>query len=304
MKVILVEILIVVVVAVVLYAIRNKIRFFRGGYVVRKDSYMQDDKMKILVEDTHLWSGKAKGNRSIRVDGTNLIYSRIPLDKAENALLVYGYCAPFLSMQNGTGASIKRALVLGGGGGAVPLYILQNYENAKVDVVEINADSIRMCEKYFLQDYVGENARANMILDDAKNAVKTLEPTYQFIFCDLYIGGQPVDAVYDPAFMKEVSRLAGSNGMLAINGGSLSFPGMRVVLACLLSTFKNAWAFLGNEGFVLLASNRDMPAVDNMLMQANGVVLLHPNMLQDDVLKAIGDELNGIQPEEEKAPEV
>ena len=287
MKVILIELAVIVAVALVLYLIRNKIRFFRGGYVVRRDSYMQDDKMKLLIEDTKFFKGKERNNRSLRVDGSNLVYSRIPLDKENKVLMVYSYCAPLLAMVKGGGVSLKRTLVLGGGGSAVPLYIAQSYDKTKVDVVEINGESIRISKEYFVKDYVGEGGQVNMILADAKNAVKTLEAPYQFIFCDLYIGGQPADVVYDVEFMQEISRLAGENGMLVINGGSLNTLGVRILLTSMLSTFKNAWAMLLTEGFVLVASNKDMPAMES-LMQAGGVIAMYPNMLVEaDIRKDI-----------------
>lgn len=288
MKVILIEAAVIVGVALVLYLIRNKIRFFRGGYVIRRDSYMQDDKMKLVIEDTCFFKGKERNCRSLRVDGSNLVYSRIPLDKNNKVLMVYSYCAPLLAMVKGGGVSLKRTLVLGGGGSAVPLYIAQSYDKAKVDVVEISGESIRISKEHFVKDYAGEGGPINMILADAQNAVKTLEAPYQFIFCDLYIGGQPADAIYNVDFMNDLSRLAGENGMLVINGGSLNMLGVRIMLTSMLSAFKNAWVMLLGEGFVLAASNKDMPAMDNLLLNNEGVISLYPNQLvEEDIRKDI-----------------
>lgn len=293
MRVLLIEVIIIVVVLVVLRLIRNKLRFFRGGYVVRKDSYMQNDEMRIIVEDTHFFRGKARENRSMRVGGGNLVYSRIPLDKENKVLMVYSYCAPLLGMLKGGGTSIRRTLTLGGGGGAVPLYILQSYDGSTADVVEFNEGSIDMMRKYFLQDYaVGEKPRANLIHADAKDVVKSLEAPYQFIFCDLYVGGQPAELTYDEAFMQDVSRLAGETGMLVINGGSLNMWGVRFVMRTLLKTFTNAWAmYLGGEGFVLVAANREIPPMDNLLLNGNGVIPLYPaNTMTKEFLMADSQE--------------
>ncbi|MDL2318860.1 hypothetical protein LJC74_07305 [Eubacteriales bacterium OttesenSCG-928-A19] len=291
MKVILIEIVIVAVVWLVLRLLRGKITFFRGGYAVRKDSYMQDEKKRMLVEDTHFFRGKERESRSVRMDGTGIVQSRIPLDKNNKALMAYSYCAPMLSMVKGLGNSIRRALVLGGAGCTVPLYIAQNYEGAKVDVVEINAESIRIAKEYFVKEYAGENGPIQFIQEDAKDAVKKLEPGYQFIFCDLFIGGQPVALVYDDVFMKDLSRLAGENGMLVVNGGSLPMVGVRVVLAAMVEAFSNAWAMLlGNEGFVLVASNRGMPAMDNLVQNAQGVIGVYPSQLTLESLAEVAAE--------------
>lgn len=279
MKVILIELIIAAAVFIILRLLRHKIVFFRGGYTIRKDSYMQDEKMKILVEDTHFRRGAERNCRSLRVDGTNLIYSRIPLDKENKVLMVYSYCAPLLAMLKGVGTGVHRCLVLGGAGGAVPLYILQNYDKSTVDTVEINAESIRTCEQYFLSDYSGADGRSHMIHDDAKSAVKALEASYQFIFCDLFVGGQPAEVVYDARFMRDISRLSGDNGLLVINGSGFSLQGARVMLKTLREAFAHAWVMLISDGFVLMACNHAMPALDNLLFNG-GVIPLYPSMME------------------------
>lgn len=291
MRVLLIELAIIVVIFVILRLLRSRIRFFRGGYVRRIDSYMQDDRMRMLVEDTHFFRGKERENRSLRVDETNLVYSRIPLDPENKVLMVYSYCAPILGMLKGSGTPIDRTLVLGGGGGAVPLYILQSYPDAKADVVEINAESIRISREHFLKAYAsGADARANLIQGDAKQAVADLAPGYAFIFCDLYIGGEQVDFVFDERFLADVSRLCGEDGVLVINGSSLSILGVRLLLLNLKEAFTHAWAMLLSDGFVLIARNREMPALDGLLQSANGgIVPIYPSIITDEILAAMAE---------------
>lgn len=286
MRILLIELAILAAVLLILYCIRGKIRFFRGGYVIRRASYMQDSKLKILIEDTKFYRGKERNSRCARVDGTGVVYSRIPLDKTNKALMVYSYCAPLLAMLKGTGG-LSRTLTLGGGGGSVPLYILQSYENTHVDIVEINADSIRTSKEYFLPDYTqGDTPRASLLQADAKDAVKTLQPPYQFIFCDLYVGGIPAEIVYDPAFARDISRLAGDEGLLVVNGDSLSMAGLRGMTIHLLSAFAHAWAIMVSEGFVLMASNKEMPALDAMLRNNPGIITMYPSQMDEETLRA------------------
>jgi len=286
LRLLFIELAAIAIIFLALRLIRGKIRFFRKGYVVCKDSYMQNAEMRIIVEDTHFFRKKESNFRSVRVGKSNMVYSRVPLDKNNNALMVYGYCAPMLGMLRGSGTPIRRTLTLGGGGGAVPRYILASYEDSAADIVEFNADSIRVMRQHFLEDYVGgATPRANLIHADAKEAVKTLDAPYQFIFCDLYIGVQPADLTYDEAFMREISRLAGDRGMLVINGGSLNIMGVRIVLRTLLKTFTNMWAmFLDREGFVLVAANRELPAMDNLLRNSNQIIAVYPNMMTKESL--------------------
>lgn len=293
MKVILIEILILLLIAVVLYAIRNKIRFFRGGYTLRKASYMQDEQMKLLVEDLKFFRHKERNVRSLRVDGGNLVYSRIPLDPSNNMLLVYSYCAPLLAMLKGVGATPNHSLVLGGGGCAVPLYLLRNYEGSRVDIVEISEESIRISKEYFLPEYANDESRVHFIHDDARNAVAALSSEYQFIFCDLYNGGQPANIVYSEELMQHMSRLAGNSGLLVINGSGFTMDGTSVVLKNLLATFQHAWVMLLSDGFVLLARNTPLAAIDNLLRYGHGVVGMYPNILVDSLK---GEQDNGTTP--------
>lgn len=286
MTVLLVELIIVVVVLVVLRAIRGKITFFRGGYVIIKDHY-KDDKSTVRVEDMHFFRNKENENRSLHVQGTAVTASRIPLDPKNQGLMIYGYCAPILSMLNGTGTQVRRTLTLGGGGGAVPRYILQNYDKAQADIVEINADSIRVSKEYFLKEFAGEGGRANMIHADAKDAVRTLQAPYQFVFCDLYSGGGvPSDLVVNPEFVADLSRLCGGDGLLAINGSGLGYAGVRLVLYRLLDAFEKVWVMMSGEGFVIFARNKEMPALDNLIQHGSGIIPIYPSLLTKENLHA------------------
>ena len=288
MRILLIEFLVAAGVFIVLRSLRSKIRFFRGGYILRKDRYMQNESMQVIVEDTRFLRKKQNNFRSMRVKGSNLLYSRIPLDKNNGALMVYPYCAPLLKMLKGSGTAISRTLTLGGGGGAVPLFMLQNYEGSVADIVEYNADCVRMMQTHFLSDYIdGDPARANLIHADAKDAVNALDAPYQFVFCDLYVGSQPAELMYDMAFMQQVSRLVADTGMLVINGSSLNMRGVFLVLRTLLQTFTHAWAMsLGMSGFVLVAANRELPAMESMMLGSSGIIPIYPSPFTKEKLLA------------------
>lgn len=286
MKIILIEIAVIAAVWLLIKILRPKIHFFKWGYTVRKASYRQDENMQVFIEDTHFLKDKKQNFRSMRVGGSNLIYSRIPLDPANGALMVYSYCAPMLALLKGSGTPIDRTLTLGGGGGAVPLYILQSYEKSTADIVEFNAESIRVSKAFFLKEYAdGDAPRARFLHEDAREAVKTLQGPYGFIFCDLYVGGQPADLMYNKAFMEDVSRLAGEKGLLVINGGSFNMLGVRLVLQSLVATFAHAWAMMLGDGFVIAASNKPLAALDTLLAQGQGVIAIYPPAITEASLR-------------------
>lgn len=260
------------------------LRFFWRGVTIRRGAY-QDGDLRVLVEDTHYLGGDEESFRGLRVDALDVTYSRIPLKRGSGALLVYGYCAPLIAMAAAQAGGLNRALVLGGGGGAVPLYMLRNYDEAQVDIVEYSAGAVDACARFFLPDYVGEGGRARLIQADAREAVHDLDGSYTFLFCDLYVADEPAEITYDAAFAKEMSRLVADEGLLVVNGGGLTMDGVRGVLKNLLAAFDQAWAMMLEEGIVLVAANRPMPMIDRLMAGGSGIVPLYPSVLREEELR-------------------
>ncbi len=111
----------------------------------------------------------------------------------------------------------RHALVMGCGGGAVPRWLLEEYPEITVDVVDISAKMIEVCRTYFL-DRWDDCPRLQYHCVDAQAYVPPEEP-YEFIFCDLFGGTELAPFVYEPAFAARLRGMLADDGILVINCG-------------------------------------------------------------------------------------
>ena len=78
---------------------------------------------------------------------------------------------------------MRRMLVLGGGGFSFPKYVLANYPNVAVDVVELDPGIITVARDYFeLKDH----PRQRIIEEDARTFLNRNREAYDVILCDTF----------------------------------------------------------------------------------------------------------------------
>jgi spermidine synthase len=78
---------------------------------------------------------------------------------------------------------MRRMLVLGGGGFSFPKYVLENYENVSVDVVEIDPGMAALARDHFgLRDH----RRLKIIKEDARTFLNRNAEKYDVILCDTF----------------------------------------------------------------------------------------------------------------------
>lgn len=77
----------------------------------------------------------------------------------------------------------KNTLMLGGAAYSFPKYFLNEYSEAKIDVVEIDEEVTRVAKEYFgLQ----ENPNLNIIHEDARTYINTCSEKYDVIYSDTF----------------------------------------------------------------------------------------------------------------------
>lgn len=79
--------------------------------------------------------------------------------------------------------SPKKFLILGGGGYSFPKFLLANYPNALIDVVEIDPKMTEIAKKYF---YLKNSPRLNIISEDARVFLNRNTKKYDVIIVDAY----------------------------------------------------------------------------------------------------------------------
>ncbi len=181
---------------------------------VKRDSFAIGSNC-LVVEDRINRLLPKRSARILRLAGTSIYYSMVPLDPGEHRLLCYQYCAE--AMKSRDHGFFRHTLVLGCGGGAVPRWILEEYPEATVDVVEISREMINVCRKYFLYEWE-DSGRLRYHCTDAEN----YEPPgykYQFIFCDMFDGTDLVPFVYSRNYAAKLHGMLSDGGILVINCG-------------------------------------------------------------------------------------
>ncbi len=186
---------------------RTTIRCHRHTFIAGGQTFMLEDKINLLLP----W----RSSRIMSIPGTGFYYSDIPLFPFSHRLLCYDYCVPALRANDKS--FYERTLVLGCGGGTIPLWLLKEYPRATVDVVELYPEMIAICREYFLKRWEG-SGRLTYHCTDARYYEAPAE-NYQFIFCDLFDKVDLAPVVTEADFALKLHTLLATNGMLVINCG-------------------------------------------------------------------------------------
>jgi spermidine synthase len=109
---------------------------------------------------------------------------------------------------------VKRVLVLGLGGGSVPIYLDRFLPDATIDVVEIDPGIIDVAKKYF---GLRETSRLHLIEGDGRVFLKRHAEPYDLIVVDVFTGSYiPFHMMTKEFYQLVRSRLA-PHGVAAIN---------------------------------------------------------------------------------------
>ncbi len=163
------------------------------------------------IDNNYPWLSE----RILWIAGTCAYYSTAPICPARHKLLCFTYCEDVLKAQKP--GFLKNALVLGCGGGAVPRWILEEYPDASVDIVDRSPQIIFLCKKYFLQRW-NDSARLTYHCTDARD-YEPPEYRYQFIFCDMFDGENLAPVVSEHDFAVKLRDMMSDDGIMMVNCG-------------------------------------------------------------------------------------
>lgn len=173
---------------------------------------------------------------------------------------------------------IRRALVLGLGGGVMVQAIRDMAPDAKIDIVDLNIEVFEASHKYFF-DLDSDNLSLHH--DDAYAFIKRTGEQYDYICCDIFGPSLEVpDYVVSGEFAEAVKTRLGAAGILAFNthrqlhkslteslSGSFKFvfslPGNNCLLLC-----TDCWPeFVADEKVIAeyLEKNVDIKAIEQTM---------------------------------------
>jgi spermidine synthase len=116
----------------------------------------------------------------------------------------------------------KSILVIGLGGGSIPMTFSEMYPNAKIDVVEIDDAVVNVAEEYF---YYSDTDNMTAHVDDGRPFIKRAGirgQTYDYIVLDAFSGDYIPEHMLTREFLEEVKSIMTEDSVLVANTFSTS----------------------------------------------------------------------------------
>nr|WP_002634751.1 fused MFS/spermidine synthase [Myxococcus hansupus] len=113
----------------------------------------------------------------------------------------------------------KRILIIGLGGGAMPMFLRKVVPRAHIDVVDIDPDVVKVAKAYF---GFKEDARLKAHVGDGRAFVEAKRPAYDLIFLDAYGPDSIPEHLATVEFLASVRAKLTPNG--AVVGNVWAFP--------------------------------------------------------------------------------
>ncbi len=113
-------------------------------------------------------------------------------------------------------------LVIGLGGGSIPLTFADLYPEARIDVVEIDEAVVKVAEEFF---FFEETENMQVYVDDGRPFIKRAGirgQTYDYIVLDAFSGDYIPEHMLTREFLEEVKRIMNPDSVLVANTFSTS----------------------------------------------------------------------------------
>jgi len=147
-------------------------------------------------------------------------------------------------------ADARSALVLGLGAGIVPRNMAER--GVEVTAVEINRDSLRAAERFFLFDA----AAVQVLIEDARTHVRRCDQAYDLAVVDLFHGDNTPDYLMTREFFADLARCMTDDGVMVVNAffdQEDERPNNRV-RATIRSVFRELYEYRSPDGAAFLAA--------------------------------------------------
>ncbi len=176
-----------------------------------------------------LWS--PSGIRQTEIDTSAALLPR--LEYARNSVLSLAFSPCPASM-----------LILGLGGGALPLMFYHIAAEIHIDVVEIDPEMQRIAEKYF---GFFTDSRLKLFIDDAARYIRQTDTAkrYDIIILDAYIGHKQHDSLTSEEFFSAAARRLNPGGVLVANLLTKKRSRFETMKQRIASVFGDLWLLPG-----------------------------------------------------------
>lgn len=172
-----------------------------------------------------------------------------------------------------------RILLIGLGGGSVPMVLSKLYPNAMIDIVEIDPAVKKVAEDYF---HFAETDNMKVTLSDARVFVKRVGlkgDEYDYILLDAFNGEYIPEHLMTQEFLQEVKQILADDGVLVANTFSSSrlYDHESATYQAVFGEFLNFKNLENSGNRVIITNKTSLPSVGQMESEANMLKgRLHP----------------------------
>jgi len=154
---------------------------------------------------------EANGLRTLRFEKGGARQSVVKPGDPEHLALPY---APVACAGLALCRGPSRILVVGLGGGTLPMFLRQHYPDATIDAVDINPDVVLVAKEYF---GFREDPRMRGIVGDGRAFIEQTREPYDLIFLDAFGGDGVPLTLTTQEFLHAVRRAVRPDGVVVSN---------------------------------------------------------------------------------------
>lgn len=152
----------------------------------------------------------------------------------------------------------QKILILGLGGGSIPLMFYYLCKNVRIDVVEIDPDMPGIAKTFF---NFFDSPRIRLFIEDAGDYIQRISESYDIIVLDTYLGKHIPGSLQTQLFCSTVKKRLSRNGIFVSNLMTSDSAHFNHMSSLINSIFQNMWFLPGIEARNMLtfASNGKIP---------------------------------------------
>ncbi len=167
----------------------------------------------------------------------------------------------------------ERILIIGLGGGSLPMTFADLFPSAKIDVVEIDEAVVKVAREYF---FFEENENTTVYVDDGRPFIKRASirrQTYDYIILDAFSGDYIPEHMLTQEFLEEVKSIMTDDAVLVANTFSTSrlYDHESVTYQKVFGEFFNfKLPTSGNR--IIIATINSLPAREQLITQSESLL--------------------------------
>jgi spermidine synthase len=204
---------------------------------------------------------ESEGVRSL--EGDRVPQARIRIADGESEM-PYTRAVPAALLLN---PNIRRAALIGLGGGSVGRYLADRLPGLTVDYVDVDPAVPEIARRFFR---FREGPRMRVTVADGRRFLQSSSERWDLIYCDAYIGQSVPFHLTTVQFLDEVKRHLDPGGVFGLNlAGGLSDPFSQAMYRTVRARFDLVYVFLlrGAPNVLVLASREPVSLVPRELVR-------------------------------------